>query len=131
MALALGAVWMALSLHVPSATWWFALPAGVLMGGAVCAWVTPVRAAAMMLAAVGTLLSAVYMKCLFAGLQLAAVMGLPYLHTLRRAGAGMLLTLARSSLDTRMLAACLVGMLLALAVAWRRSVSHHRVSSKH
>ncbi len=120
-ALALGAVWMAVALHVPSASWWFALPAGLAMGHAVRAWVTSSRAFAMVLAAAGTCLAAIYMQCLFTGLKLAAVMGLGYVVTLRRAGAAMLLALARASADTQFLVACLVGMLLALAVAGRRS----------
>ncbi len=130
MALALGAVWLAVSLRVPSAAWWFALPAGAIMGGAVCAWVTRVRPAAMALAVGGTLLAAIYMKCLYAGLQLAAVMGLPYLHTLHRAGVGMLLALAHASLDTRFVTACVAGMLLALAVAaWRCARTSSRAPS--
>lgn len=132
MALALGAVWLAVSLRIPSASWWFALPLGALMGAAVSTWVTRVRLAAMLLAAGGTLLAAVYMKCLLVGLQLAAVMGLPYLHTLRRAGADMLLALARASVDPRLVAACIVGMLLALIVAARVSaVNRRRASSTH
>ncbi len=113
-ALALGAVWMALTLHVPSAAWWFALPAGVAMGLATRAWVTASRVPALLLAAGGTWLAAIYMQCLFTGLRLAAIMGLGYFTTLRKAGIGMLWAL--SDWGTRLLASCLVGMVLAILV---------------
>lgn len=120
-ALALGAVWVALALHFPSAAGWFALPLGLVMGYATRAWVTASRTLAMTLAAAGTLLAAIYMQCLFTGLRLAAVMGLGYLTTLRTAGAGMLLALARTSFEPRFVVVTVAGMLLALAVAGRKS----------
>lgn len=120
-ALALGAVWVALALHFPSATGWFAVPVGLVMGYATRAWVTASRTLAMTLAAAGTLLAAIYMQCLFTGLRLAAVMGLGYLTTLHKAGAGMLLALARASFEPRFAVVTVVGMLLALAVAGRKS----------
>lgn len=116
MAMAFGAVWVAVMLRVPSASWWFALPVGAAMGVAVRAWVVRGRTPAMLLAAGGTLLATLYMKCLLVGLQLAAVMGLPYLHTLRRAGVGMLLALAHNTMEPRSVASCMVGVLLALVL---------------
>ncbi|HET7299655.1 MAG TPA: hypothetical protein VFJ01_03295 [Oleiagrimonas sp.] len=120
-ALALGAIWMAAALHMASAAWWFALPAGLAMGYATKAWITPSRGFAMVLAAAGTWLAAVYMQCLFVALHLAAVMGLGLATTLRKAGAGMLLALAQTTWDTRLFVSCLIGMLLALAMAGRKS----------
>lgn len=119
-ALALGAVWMALTLHVPSARWWFAVPAGIIMGYAARAWITQRRAWATALAVAGMVLTAVYMKCLYAGLLLATALGLGLVPTLERAGAGMLLALARASLEPRFVVATLVGMALAGWVAWHR-----------
>lgn len=118
-ALALGAVWMALILLVASARWWFALPAGVIMGYTARAWITHQRPWATLLAVAGMALTAIYMKCLYAGLLLAAVLGLGLVHTLERAGLGMLLALARASLEPRFVIATLVGMALAGWVAWR------------
>lgn len=130
-ALALGAVWMAVALHMASATWWFALPAGFAMGYAAKAWITPSRGFAMLLAAGGTWLAAVYMQCIFIALRLAAVMGIGLATTLHKAGIGMLLALARASWDTRLFVSCLIGMLLAIAVAGgksrRASLTRHRV----
>ncbi len=129
MAMAFGAVWVAVMLRVPSASWWFALPVGAAMGVAVRAWVVRGRTPAMLLAAGGTLLATLYMKCLLVGLQLAAVMGLPYLHTLRRAGIGMLLALARHMAQPHLTLACTVGMLLAVALAARGGVNRRPASS--
>ncbi len=119
-ALALGAIWMALTLHVASARWWFGMPAGAAMGYATRAWVTPQRTWAALLAVSGTVLTAIYMKCLYAGLLVATVMGLGLVDTLRTAGVGMLLALARDSLQPRFAIATLVGMALAGAIAWHR-----------
>lgn len=129
-ALALGAVWMAVALHMTSAAWWFALPVGLAMGYAAKAWITPSRGFAMVLAAGGTWLAAIYMQCIFIVLRLAAIMGLGLATTLHKAGAGMLLALARASWDTRLFVSCLIGMLLAIAVAGgksrRASLTHRR-----
>lgn len=112
-ALALGALWVAMTLHFRSAAWWFALPVGLAMGYATCTWVTHSRALGMPLAAAGTLLAAVYMQCLLMGLRLAAVMGLGYLTTLHTAGASMLLALARAAVEPRFMIVTALGMLLA------------------
>lgn len=119
-ALALGAVWMALSIRVPSAHTWFAVVAGLAMGYATRAWITQHRYASIALAVAGTFLAMVYMACLRVGLILAVVMGLGYVHTLKTAGVDMLLALAGNTLDTRVLVATWVGMALAAWLTWRR-----------
>lgn len=119
-ALALGAAWMAITLSLPSAHWWFALPAGVIMGYATRTWVTGHRGWSVVLAVPGILLTAIYMKCLYVGLQLAAIMGVGLVYALRQAGLDMLLALARDSMEPREIAATLVGMALAGWVAWYR-----------
>lgn len=130
-ALALGAVWMAISLRVPSAYWWFALPAGVAMGYCTRAWVTRRRYWGVALAIFGMVLAAVYMKCLFVSLQLAAIFGLGLVHTMRTAGVGMLLALARGQLDLHILAATLAGMILAAWTAWHRGKRTQGAALKH
>ncbi|HET8555316.1 MAG TPA: hypothetical protein VFL78_10855 [Rhodanobacteraceae bacterium] len=120
-ALALGAIWMAVALHMASAAWWLALPVGLAMGYATKTWITPSRGFAMLLAAGGTWLAAIYMQCIFIALRLAAIMGLGLSTTLHKAGVGMLLALARASWDTHLFVSCLIGMLLALVVAGGRS----------
>lgn len=119
-ALALGAVWMAVMLHIPSARYWFAIPIGYALGFGIRAWITPSRLGAMLLAASGTVLAAVYMQCLLAGLKLAAVMGLGKLEALSRAGAGMLLALASAAFNWRDLLPLLIGMAVAMWAAWRQ-----------
>jgi len=130
-ALALGAVWMALSMRVYSAHAWFALVAGLAMGYATRAWITPRRNTGVALAVVGTFLAMVYMACLRVGLQLAAVMGLGYVHTLKTAGIDMLLAFARNTLDMRVLVATLIGMALAAWIAWRRGSSREQAELTH
>ncbi len=126
LALAMGAVWMALSLRLPGARIWFALPTGLVLGYCCRVWVSSHRPGAMLLAALGVLLAGIYMQCLFTGMKLAAVMGLGYLHTLQRAGVGMLLALSEASVDTHQLAALAAGVLLALWMAWRKPASRRR-----
>lgn len=130
-ALALGAVWMALSMRVYSAHAWFALVAGLAMGYATRAWITQHRHAGIALAVVGTFLAMAYMACLRVGLLLAAVMGLGYVHTLKTAGIDMLLAFARNTLDMRVLVATLIGMALAAWVAWRRGTSRKDAGLTH
>ncbi|HEX7341464.1 MAG TPA: hypothetical protein VF269_04215 [Rhodanobacteraceae bacterium] len=117
-ALALGAAWMATALSLASASWWFAIVAGIVMGYTARTWITRQRVAATVLAMLGTMLAAIYMRCLYEGLQLAAMMGMGLIDTLRTAGPGMLLLLARGSLDTRMLTAIAAGIALAGLLAW-------------
>lgn len=130
-ALALGAVWMAITLRVPSAYWWFALPAGLGMGYATRAWVTKRRAWGVLLAIAGMLLAAIYMKCLFVSLQLAAFFGLGLIQTMETAGAGMLLALARNQFDMHILGATLAGMVLAGWVAWYQGKRRKSAALKH
>ncbi len=130
LAVALGLAWPALSVRMPSAEWWFALPVGIIMGTCIPSCVGRARVAAMILAAGGTLLCVVYAKCLHVGLELAAVMGLPYLHTLHRAGAGMLLTLAHLSLTPRVIVACIAATLIALIIAIRKTGPRAMASGK-
>ncbi|HET7268685.1 MAG TPA: hypothetical protein VFJ15_11305 [Oleiagrimonas sp.] len=130
-ALALGAVWMALSMRVYSAHTWFAVVAGLAMGYATRAWITRRRYAGMVLAVAGTFLAMVYMACLRVGLILAAIMGLGYVHTLKTAGIDMLLALARNTLDVRVLVATLIGMALAAWVTWRRGSRQKHAELTH
>lgn len=120
LALAGGAVWLTVVLYAPSAEWWFALPLGVLLGFATRAWITHGRLSAVCLAMGATALAAVYMQCLYVGWQVSLVMGLPYLDTLYRAGAGMLLALARAHLNAHLMLAVGFGMALSLVtVLWK------------
>lgn len=131
-ALALGAVWMALQMHLPSARYWFAILVGLALGRGVRAWFVPWQPAAMLLAGLGTVLASLYMQSLSVGLHLAAVMGLDRWVALRRAGAEMLVALAWAATDEATLVALALGVLAALWMAARKRrpasspLTHHQ-----
>ncbi|HEX7338665.1 MAG TPA: hypothetical protein VF271_01895 [Rhodanobacteraceae bacterium] len=119
-ALALGALWMAAMLAMPSARWWFALVSGAVLGFVAHNWITRHPWLATLLAAAGTVLAAVYMGCLRIGMELAATFGLGLVDTLQRAGVAMLVSLAWATATRLVIVATLVGMALAALLAWRR-----------
>lgn len=80
----------------------------------------PAGAHTALLAAAGTLLAAGYAQCLFAINRVAAAMGLSFLETLHRIGAGLTATVARASQDGVDVAVMLAGAALAALLAWRR-----------
>jgi vitamin B12 transport system permease protein len=118
MGFAAGAVWMLLALYMRGPATWLALPLGALLGWLMRSWVAPQRRSAAVLAALATLLAAVYMECLLAAARLAALMGMGFGETLRRAGPGMLMELARLSATRDAAAIFVLGAMVAAAAAW-------------
>lgn len=118
---ALGALWALAGLWSGRALQFAPLAIAVAMAFGLrwlgCAGGAPAR----LLAAAGTLLAAGYAQCLFAIDRVAAAMGLPFLETLHRIGAGLTVTVARASLDGIDVAIMLVGAALAALLAGGRT----------
>lgn len=96
--LAAGALWMLPTAYLRARLPWLAVPLGALLGWAVARWVLP-RPGAAILAALATLLAAGYVTALIAAVQLAGNMDMGLTDAMRTAGAGMLWSLVRLSLD--------------------------------
>jgi vitamin B12 transport system permease protein len=101
--LAAGAVWMVAALYLRHPLPWLALPLGAL------------------LAACGTLLAALYVNLLIAGVLIAGNMGLGLVDSMHTAGLGLLWQLTRMALSPADLMWTGLGTLLAAGLAWRRS----------
>ena len=118
--LAAGALWMLPTAYLRSSLPWLAVPLGALLGWAIARWVLPRRGAAL-LAALATLLAAAYVSGLIAAARLAGNMDMGLVEAMRIAGAGMLWSLVRLSLDVVQLVWFAAG---AAVAAWtaRRSI---------
>jgi vitamin B12 transport system permease protein len=118
--LAAGALWMLPTAYLRSSLPWLAVPLGALLGWAIAHWVLP-RPGAALLAALATLLAAAYVSVLIAAARLAGNMDMGLTEAMRIAGAGMLWSLVRLSLDVAQLAWFAAG---AAVAAWtaRRSI---------
>lgn len=92
--LAAGALWMLPVAYLQRGMAWLAVPIGALLGWAIARWISPRHGAAPWLAAVATLLAAVYVNVLIAGVRLAGSMGMGLTETMRTAGPAMLWSLA-------------------------------------
>ncbi|GAP66725.1 hypothetical protein MBSD_n2040 [Mizugakiibacter sediminis] len=117
---ALGALWALAGLWSGRALQPAPLAVAVAMAGGLRWLGCPAGARTALLAAAGTLLAAGYAQCLFAINRVAAAMGLSFLETLRRIGAGMTAAVARAPLDGTDVAFMLAGAALAALLAWRR-----------
>lgn len=119
--LALGAVWALLVLRfgalVPA---WLVLAVGALAALSARMSLPAVRGAASTLAALATLLAAVYEQVLLAAARIAAMFGIGLLESLRASGFGMLWLLARLGLHGERLHWALAAAVLAALLAWRR-----------
>jgi vitamin B12 transport system permease protein len=93
--LAAGAVWMVATLYVGRPLPWLAMPAGVLLALTIRLGVRPAGIGAALLAACATVLAALYVNLLIAGVLIAGSMGLGLIEALRTAGFGMLWQLTR------------------------------------
>jgi hypothetical protein len=113
--LAAGALWMVATLYLRQPMPWLALPVAVLLAWAIRHGVRKPGSAAAVMAALATLLAAIYVNMLIAGAQIAGSMGLGLIDTLRTAGTGMLWQLARIGFSTSDLVWAVLAMLLA---AW-------------
>jgi len=119
--LALGAVWALLVLRFGTAVpAWLALAVGALTALSARISLPAVRGAAPMLAALATLLAAVYEQVLLAAARIAAMFGIGLLESLRASGFGMLWLLARLGLHGERLHWALAAAALAALLAWPR-----------
>ena len=118
----LGAVWALLVLRFGGAApAWLALAVGALTALSARMSLPAVRGAAPLLAALATLLAAVYEQVLLAAARIAAMFGIGLLESLRASGFGMLWLLARLGLHGDRLHWALAAAALAALLAWR----HH------
>lgn len=117
--LAVGAAWMVAAMYLQRAPGWFALAAGMLLALATRQWLRRPGPAAAMLAALATLLAALYFNVLIAALRLAANFDLGLVDTMRTAGAPMLVELARVGLAPGELVWYVLAALFAGWLAWR------------
>ncbi|MHB1058228.1 MAG: hypothetical protein ACYC0F_10180 [Rhodanobacter sp.] len=113
--LAAGAVWMVATLYLRQPLPWLALPIGALLAWTVRACVRPPGNGAALLAACATLLAAIYVNVLVAGVMIAGNMGMGLIDAMRTAGLGMLWQLARMALSPADVVWTVLGILLA---AW-------------
>lgn len=117
--LAAGAVWMVVTLYLRHPLPWLALPIGALLAWAIRSYVRPASAGAALLAAWATVLAAIYVNMLIAGVLIAGNMGMDLIEALRTAGTGMLWQLTRLALTPADLGCTALAMLLAAWLAWR------------
>jgi len=117
--LAAGALWMVATLYLRHRTPWLALPFAVVLGAAIRHWVQAPGRGAAVLAALATLLAALYVSLLTVGVLVGASMGLGLLDALRTAGLSMLLQLARLGLSTGDVAWSLAAAAVAAVIAAR------------
>lgn len=117
---ALGALWALVVLWSGRAQPLAPLAVAIGMAASLRWWGCPPGTRTALLAASGTLLAAAYAQGLFAVNRVAAAMGLPFLETLRRIGAGMTFEVARLSLGATDVALALAGAALAALLARKR-----------
>ena len=118
--LAAGAVWMVITLYLRHPLPWLALPIGALLAWAIRGHVRPPGVTAALLAATATLLAAIYVNMLVAGVMIAGNMGLGLIDAMRTAGTGMLWQLARMALSPTDMTWTALAMLLAGWLDWRQ-----------
>ena len=118
--LAAGAVWMVATLYVGRPLPWLAMPAGVLLALTIRLGVRPAGIGAALLAACATVLAALYVNLLIAGVLIAGSMGLGLIEALRTAGFGMLWQLTRLALSPADIGWTVPAVLLAAWLAWRK-----------
>jgi vitamin B12 transport system permease protein len=118
--LAAGAVWMVASMYFRHPVPWLALPVGALLAWVIRVSVRRAGTEAAIMAALATLLAAIYVNILIAALEIAGSMGVSMTDALRTAGAGMLWQLARMSVTTADVLWLLPGVALAAWLAWWR-----------
>ena len=113
--LAAGAVWMVATLYLRQPLPWLALPIGALLAWTIRACVRPAGTGAALLAACATLLAALYVNMLVAGVLVAGNMGMGLVDAMHTAGPGMLWQLTRMALSPADVVWTALGILLA---AW-------------
>jgi hypothetical protein len=122
--LATGALWLVFELAHPG-IWvsiWLALPIGWVLGLVIRSWVLDAGLAAAVLALFAVLLASAYMRFLMAAANISGMFGISFLQALHRAGAGMLLQLAWTSVSAMTAGIYLLAAVLgatAAARTWR------------
>ena len=117
--LAAGALWMVAALYARHPVPWLALLVAAALAWTIRHWVQSPGRYAAALAAMATLLAALYVNLLMSGALIAANMGMGIFDALRTAGLGMLLQLARLGFSTVDTGWCLAAAILAAALAGR------------
>lgn len=117
--LAAGALWMVASLYLRRPAPWLALPAGALLAWTIRTMVSPPGVPAALLASFATLLAAIYVNLLLAGLQIAGNMGMSLPSAMRTAGLGMLWQMAQMGIDAADISWALLAAVLAAWLARR------------
>jgi vitamin B12 transport system permease protein len=118
--LAAGAVWMVATLYLGKALPWLVLPIGALLAWTIRTCVRPAGTGAALLAACATLLAALYVNMLVAGILIAGNMGMGLIDAMRTAGPGMLWQLTRMALSPTDVVWIVAGMLLAAWIGRRK-----------
>ncbi len=119
--LAAGVIWMTAMLYLRQPMAWLALPAGALLAWVLRSGIRAPGGICAGLAALATLVAALWVNVLLVGVQIAGSMGLGLLDTLGTAGSGMLWQLARISTAPADIVWYIVGAALAALVALRRT----------
>jgi hypothetical protein len=117
--LAAGALWMVATLYVRHPAPWLALLAGALLAWTIRGTVSPPGAQAALLASLATLLAAIYVNLLLAGLQIAGNMGMSLPSAMRTAGLGMLWQMAQMGIGAADIGWAVLAAVLAAWLAWR------------
>jgi hypothetical protein len=115
---AAGAVWMVPSMMFGRALPALVLPVGWVLGIVVRRWLRLEGGLGAGLAALATLIAAVYTACLVAAATIAGMMGVGFGQAIRDAGPDMLLELARLAQGRSDLVLYVAGAVLAALVAW-------------
>lgn len=118
--LAAGAVWMAAALYSRHPLPWLAVPLGLSLAWVIRAWVQPGGPATALLAACATVLAALYVNVLIAGVMIANSMGIGLIDAMRTAGLDMLWNLARMGLSPGDVGWTAAGAALAAWLGWRK-----------
>jgi hypothetical protein len=124
--LAAGAVWMVAALYLRQPLPWLVVPIGALLAWAIRSYVRSAGVGAALLAVWATMLAAIYVNMLIAGVLISGNMGMDLIETLRTAGAGMLWQLARMAWSPADIGWTTLAMLLAAWLAWRKPRKHAR-----
>jgi vitamin B12 transport system permease protein len=117
--LAGGAVWMVAAMYLRGPSSWLILPIGIVLGLVIRTSVSAAGRGAALLAALATVLAAIYFNILMAGLMVAGNMGMGLVDALRTAGAGLLWQLASMSVSRAEIGWTILAAILAAVMALR------------
>ena len=128
--LAAGAIWLLPTLFLHRQMPWMAVPVGWLLANAICQWVHKRAWNAALLASIATIVATVYVHVLGAAMTLwEMTSGYGLIGVIRTAGMSMLLDLARFGVDSRDIAWCAAGIIVAVLVSLRLSRKPQRTAN--